>query len=409
MGRRGQHTPSKIPGDLTDPYGFVVMVSEFETWMGVHGYSPATISNRRRMLGFFIVWLDERGVGRPADVTRPMVERYQRHLFHYRKVDGDPLTFRSQAQRLLAVRAFYKWAAKQRRVLYNPAAELELPKVEKRLPRPALTVTEAELVMAVPNTTTTIGLRDRAMLEVLYSTGIRRAELAGLHLFDLDADRKTLLIRQGKGRKDRLIPIGVRALQWCDRYLHDSRPMLAAEPDDGVLFLTVDGTAFSPDRLTQLARDHVETSGIAKQGACHLFRHTMATLMLEGGADIRYVQQMLGHADISTTQIYTQVNIHQLAAIHAATHPASTGLPKTKRPAAHSNDSGHVDGLKVSVTALLAVLEQEDQQENRTPQSPPEPAPAASPADPSPAELTPAELLVRRRPAAHARTATLRN
>jgi integrase/recombinase XerD len=402
MGRRGTHTPSHIPGDLTDPYGFPRMVAEFETWMGVHGYSTATVENRRRMLGFFIVWLDERGVHRPADVTRAMVERYQRHLFHYRKTDGDPLTFRSQAQRLLAVRAFYKWAAKQRRVLYNPAAELELPKVERRLPRPALTASEAETVLAVPDISTTVGLRDRAMLEVLYSTGIRRAELAGLHLFDLDADRRTLLIRQGKNKKDRLIPIGARALEWIDRYLAASRPSLAAEPDDGVLFLTVDGTAFSPDRLTQLARDHVENAGVAKQGACHLFRHTMATLMLEGGADIRYVQQMLGHADISTTQIYTQVTIHQLAAIHAATHPATTGLPRSKRPAVPEQSSGVGDGLKVSVAALFAALEEEDQQENRAPTSPATPAPAAP-------SMSPAEQLVRRRTPNHQRTGHLRS
>jgi integrase/recombinase XerD len=111
----------------------------------------------------------------------------------------------------------------------------------------------------------------------------------------LDADRRTLLIRQGKNKKERLIPIGARALEWIDRYLASARPSLAADPDDGVLFLTVDGTAFSPDRLTQLARDHVEASGVAKQGACHLFRHTMATLMLEGGADIRRRLTVVAH------------------------------------------------------------------------------------------------------------------
>ena len=403
MGRRGDKTPARIPGDLRDPRGFVRLVGEFETWMGVHGYSTATIENRRRMLAFFIVWLDERGVIRPADVTRAMVERYQRWLFHYRKTDGDPLTFRSQAQRLLAIRAFYKWAAKERKVLYNPAAEVELPKVERRLPRAALTASEAEQVLAVPDVSTSVGLRDRAMLEVLYSTGIRRAELAGLHLHDIDLERRTLLVRQGKGRKDRLIPIGGRALDWIDRYLLTARPGLAAEPDDGVLFLTVDGTVFSPDRLTQLARDHVEHSGVAKQGACHLFRHTMATLMLEGGADIRYVQQMLGHADISTTQIYTQVSIHQLAAIHAATHPGASNLPRSKRLAVEQPPNG----LKVSVTALLSSLNEEDQQENR-----PDPdGPTSAPATPTttPAAPTPAELLVRRRAPSHNRTGHLRS
>ena len=400
MGRRGDKTPARIPGDLRDARGFVRLVGEFETWMGVHGYSTATIENRRRMLAFFIVWLDERGVTRPADVTRAMVERYQRWLFHYRKTGGDPLTFRSQAQRLLAIRAFYKWAAKERKVLYNPAAELELPKVERRLPRAALTATEAEAVLAVPDVSTSVGLRDRAMLEVLYSTGIRRAELAGLHLHDIDLERRTLLVRQGKGKKDRLIPIGGRALDWIDRYLLTARPGLAAEPDDGVLFLTVDGTVFSPDRLTQLARDHVEHSGVNKQGACHLFRHTMATLMLEGGADIRYVQQMLGHADISTTQIYTQVSIHQLAAIHAATHPGASNLSRSKRTAVEQPPNG----LKVSVTALLSSLNEEDQQENR-----PDPdGPTSAPATPTTAPSV-AEQLVRRRAPNHNRTGHLRS
>ena len=138
--------------------------------------------------------------------------------------------------------------------------------------------------------------------------------------------------------------------------------------------------------------------GVPKQGACHLFRHTMATLMLEGGADIRYVQQMLGHADISTTQIYTQVTIHQLAAIHAATHPATTNFSRSKRPVVPETGSGVGDGLKVSVAALLSVLEEEDQQENR-----PHPDPA------TPAPATPAEQLVRRRAPNHQRTGTLRS
>jgi integrase/recombinase XerD len=310
--------------------------------------------------------LDERGVSRPGEVTRAMLERYQRHLYHYRKPDGEPLSFRSQSQRLMPVRAFFKWAVKQHLILTNPASELELPKVEQRLPKPALTAEEAERVLAVPDLTTAAGLRDRALLETLYSTGVRRAELAHLSLFDLDADRRTLLVRQGKGRKDRLIPIGERALAWIDRYLHEARPRFAREPDDGTLFLTVDGTAFSLDRLTQLARDYVTTSGVQKQGACHLFRHTLATLMLEGGADIRYIQQMLGHAEITTTQIYTQVSIRHLQTIHAATHPAAANSPRRSRatngPAA--SDDGTLDDGEQRVR-LLALLETEDHQENR--------------------------------------------
>ena len=355
----------RFPGDPTDRFGFPVLVADYAEWMGAHGYSPRTIENRQRTLAHLAVWLDERGITRPVDVTRPMLDRYQRWLFHYRKLNGEPLTFRSQSQRLLPVRAFFKWAARQHHVLHNPASELELPKVERRLPKPALTASEAELVLAQPDLSTPAGVRDRAMLEVLYSTGIRRMELAGLAVFDIDRDRQTLLVRQGKGRKDRLIPIGERALVWIERYHHEVRRRHAREPDNGVLFLTADGNQFSLDRLTQLARRYVLASGVPKQGACHLFRHTLATLMLEGGADLRYVQQMLGHADISTTQIYTHVSIRHLQAIHAATHPAASNTPRSSRQVHPVHQP--VEGQMLSAAALLSALELENDEENRPP------------------------------------------
>jgi integrase/recombinase XerD len=371
MGRRRE--PWRFPGDPTDPFGFCALVADWAEWMGAHGYSPRTIENRQRMLAHLVVWLDERGVTRPVDVTRPMLERYQRWLFHYRKRDGNPLTFRSQSQRLLPVRAFFKWAARQHHLVHNPASELELPKVEKRLPRSALTAAEAEQVLSQPDLSTPAGVRDRAMLEVLYSTGIRRIELAGLAVFDIDHDRHTLLVRQGKGRKDRLIPIGERALVWIDRYHHEARPHWAREPDNSVLFLTANGDGFSLDRLTQLARHYVTMSGVGKQGACHLFRHTLATLMLEGGADLRYVQQMLGHADISTTQIYTHVSIRHLQAIHTATHPAATNTPRAARQVHPVHRPPDSEGQVLSAAALLSALELEDDEENRPPTGPPDP------------------------------------
>jgi integrase/recombinase XerD len=250
MARRGVHVPLTVPGDPADPRGFVALVEEFCTDLAARGYSPATVRNRRHQLAQLAAWLGDRGVSRPVEVTRPMLVRYQRHLFHYRKANGEPLSFHSQAQRLLPIRAFFKWAVKNNHVLSNPASEIELPRLEHRLPKPALSVAEAETVLAVPDVGTVVGLRDRAMLEVLYSTGIRRAELVHLLVSDLDADRRTLFVRQGKGRKDRTVPIGTRALAWVDGYLVEARPKLVVEPDPGVLFLTADGTAFSLDRLT---------------------------------------------------------------------------------------------------------------------------------------------------------------
>lgn len=331
MPRRGERTSKTIAGDPADPQGFPVLTREFLESMGVRGYSPRTIENHLAALGYLAAWLSERGIGRPAEVTKPILDGYQRALFHRRKPDGTPLSFRAQHSRLVPIRAFFRWLARQNRILYNPASELELPKLERRLPRAVLSAQEAERVLAVPDLGDTTGLRDRAMLEVLYATGIRRSELARLAVFDLDAERLTLTVRQGKGRKDRMIPTGPRAAAWAGRYLADARPKLATEPDDGTLFLTVDGTPFGVDRLTGLVAGYVKRSGVGKPGACHLFRHTMATLMLEGGADIRFIQQMLGHADISTTQIYTQVSLRQLRAIHAATHPGAANTPRRAR------------------------------------------------------------------------------
>jgi DNA primase catalytic core len=185
-----------------------------------------------------------------------------------------------------------------------------------------------------------LGLRDRALMETLYSTGMRRLELANLKLYDLDTERGTVTIRQGKGKKDRMIPIGERAAAWVEKYVREARPKLVVEPDDHTVFLSNAGEPFCLDHLSDLVREHVDAANIGKRGACHMFRHVMATLMLDNGADIRYIQEMLGHADLKTTQIYTQVSIRQLKRIHAATHPARLPQqsPADTKTSAESSD-----------------------------------------------------------------------
>jgi integrase/recombinase XerD len=201
--------------------------------------------------------------------------------------------------------------------------------MEKRLPKHVLTANEADRVLNQANVADPLGVRDRAILETFYSTGMRRSELASLKLYDLDIERGTVMIRLGKGKKDRMIPIGARALAWIDKYVIEVRPALVREPDDGTLFLSNLNEAFTRNRLTQMVREYVDAASLGKRGACHLFRHTMATLMLENGADIRFIQQMLGHAELSTTQIYTQVSIRKLKEIHSLTHPARLERPDT--------------------------------------------------------------------------------
>jgi integrase/recombinase XerD len=323
MPRRGTRRPKRAIGDPTDPQGMAVCLAEYLEWLRTKNYSERPVENREVYLGLFIDWCEARGIARPAEVTKPILERYQRHLFHLRKEDGRPLSFRSQHSRLVPVRGFFKWLTRQNHLLYNPASDLELPRLEKRLPKHVLTASEAEQVVNQADVGEPFGMRDRAILETLYSTGMRRMEVVHLRLFDLDVERGTVMVRQGKGKKDRMIPIGERAIAWIEKYVTEVRPQLVVEPDDGTLFLTAEGTCFSPNRLTQLVRTYVDRAALGKRGACHLFRHTMATLMLEHGADIRFIQQMLGHAELSTTQIYTQVSIRKLKEIHSATHPGA--------------------------------------------------------------------------------------
>jgi len=295
---------------------------QFLEWSGAVGLSEQTIKSRERTLKRFINWCDERDLKRPQDITRPILERYRRHLFNYRKANGDPLSFATQQQRLIPIKAFFKWLTKENHILYNPASELELPKVHKRLPKAILTAEEVEQILKQTLLHGELGIRDRAIIETLYSTGIRRAELINLSLYDVDLQNGTLMVREGKGKKDRMVPLGKRACKWVERYRDEIRSGLVVEPDDGTLFLHQTGEPLKKGRLTDRIKKHIAAAGVTKPGACHLFRHTMATLMLDNGADIRHIQSILGHSQLSTTEIYTQVSIRKLKAVHALTHPA---------------------------------------------------------------------------------------
>jgi integrase/recombinase XerD len=318
MARRKRNSTIPAP---TDPMH--VLLEQHLAWMQVRNFSEDTVVTRRAAIGYFIDWCHERGLVEPSEVTRPILERYQRWLYQHRKTNGQPLTFRTQHMRLRALKGWFRWLARENHMLHNPASELTLPKLESRLPKHVLNASEAEQVLHQPDVSTATGVRDRSILEAFYATGMRRMEIARLKLYDIDADRGTIMVRQGKGKKDRLIPIGERALAWIAKYLRESRPELVGGADDGTVFLTDMGEPFERFQLTNLVRDYLEKSKIGKTGGCHLFRHSMATLMLENGADIRVIQEMLGHASLSTTQLYTRVSINLLKQVYAATHPGA--------------------------------------------------------------------------------------
>jgi len=247
----------------------------------------------------------------------------------------------------LPLRAFFKWLSRENLILSNPASELELPRVHRRLPAHILSREDIERVMAQTALHGELGIRDRAMLETLYSTGIRRFELTGLKLYDVDLRNGTLFVRAGKGERDRYVPLGSRAIDWLRRYIDGVRHELVIEPDEGWLFLHEFGEPFEKNRLSDLVKRYLRSAGIDKPGSCHLFRHAMATQMLENGADIRFIQAILGHAQLSTTEIYTHVSIAQLKEVHALTHPAERSRDRASK---HSTeDEG--DALLASLAA----------------------------------------------------------
>ena len=323
MAQRKRRKPVNKPDPHPiDHNGITPYLNCFLEWSAAIGLSPRTVDIRLRMLKRFIHWCDERGLDRPQDINRPILERYRRYLYHYRKTNGEPISFATQQQRLVPIKAFFKWLTKENHILYNPASEMELPRVHRRLPKHILTHEEVGRILNQTMLHGELGIRDRAIIETLYSTGIRRSELTHLKLYDVDTRNGTLMVREGKGKKDRMVPLGNRACTWIDKYTLEVRPGLVIEPDDGTLFLHEYGEAFHKNRLSDLVKKYIEQAGIDKPGACHIFRHTMATLMLDNGADIRHIQAILGHSQLSTTEIYTQVSIRKLKEIHALTHPA---------------------------------------------------------------------------------------
>lgn len=364
MLRAKRRSPTRSRASATSASLFHGYLAAFLDWSHGAGYTERTCETRENVIRWFIAWCAERGIAKPQEVTRPILERYQRHLYHYRKSNGEPLGYSTQVHRVVPLKSFFKWLARENHILYNPAADLAMPRLPRRLPKHVLTQAEVETVMNQPELATPAGVRDRAILETLYSTGMRRMELVNLKVFDVDTERGSVMIREGKGRKDRFIPVGARACAWLDRYRDDVRPLLVAAGDDATLFLTDYGEPFIKRRLGDLVRRYVQAANIGKSGSCHLFRHACATHMLENGADIRFIQALLGHADISTTQIYTEVSLTKLKAVHELTHPAK--LERAAREDAATAKGNPQPNTNDARNALLAALNAEDDEEEST-------------------------------------------
>ena len=225
----------------SDPRSLLAYIQAYITHISALNHSNQGVQYKYVALQWFATWCEERGIERIEEITRPVLQRYQRYLYYSVSRGGKPLTVASQRNRLTAVRTWFKFLMRENLLLYNPASEMDLPKRERRLPKHTLTAEEAEQVLSQPDIETDKGIRDRAILEILYSTGIRRQELINLKLHDINTGAEILAIRQGKGRKDRFIPIGERALQWIKTYQEKVRPHYALPSSPDNIFLSYRG------------------------------------------------------------------------------------------------------------------------------------------------------------------------
>jgi len=288
------------------------------------GMSPNTIITKRQSLGRFIHWCESKGIQKPQEVNLEVMEGFRYYLHHYKKVlDGKPLSINSQHKFLTDLKLFLRRLHRRKVITNADFEEFEMPQCKKRLPRAVLTLKEVERIFEMPMLRgDDIGTRDRAILELFYASAIRRSELVRIKLSHIDINKRLLMVIEGKGLKDRHLPIAERACRRVQHYLDEIRPKFLSIDSDDTLFLSSNGLALNPDQVGQTVGKYIRRSGVEKYGSCHLFRHAAATSMLNAGADIRHVQEMLGHAYLSNTQIYTHVAIKQLESVYNRTHPA---------------------------------------------------------------------------------------
>jgi integrase/recombinase XerD len=303
--------------------GFANARLEYLQYCQRRGYSRSTLHSYGDALEHFFGWLGQQyaGLRDPREITREMVTAYQMCLYQMTSRFGKRLSVNTQYNWMGAILWFLRWSAQQEKILINPGASIQLPRRPKRIPSNYLSLKEMQKLLRAPDLSTHTGLRNRAILEVLYSTGMRSGELRALKLEDLNLQDGWITVRAGKGAKDRVVPIGKAAMHFTTTYLEKTRPKLIHDKKHSIIFVSQYGTPLGYESLNQIVQKTAKTAGIKRKVTPHALRHTCATLMLRGKADIRHIQELLGHSSLSSTQIYTRVEIGDLKKVHAKCHP----------------------------------------------------------------------------------------
>ena len=277
-----------------------------------HGYVRAVRS--------FLDWLRDRGIPL-VDVRTADIEAYQADVCALRKKDGTPYSVDLQVHRLSSVKTLFRFLYQRGYVLADASAPVEYPRRELRLPRGVLSREETRKLVEAPDTSTPIGLRDRAILETFYGTGIRAGELAKLKTIDVDTEDKVLRVLLGKGAKDRNVPLTRAAAEAIEAYVLHGRPKIRGAIKSPWLFLALRGGRMYPDLLNGVVQAAARKTGLGKHATCHTLRHSVATHLLKGGADIRHIQKLLGHRSLQSTERYTHVEVSDLSKVLKRAHP----------------------------------------------------------------------------------------
>jgi len=277
------------------------------------GLSRNTLDSYRRDLRQFAEWLEARTGTDLIAADQALIQEYLAHRFRAK-------TRASSAARLLSsLKRFYRHAVRQNVIAADPTLRIDAPKLPRTLPK-TLTEEDVEALLAAPDTEQPLGLRDRAMLEVIYASGLRVSELVSLKVPQVSRDMGVVRVL-GKGSKERLVPLGEEALAWIERYLREARPKLLNGKASDALFVTARAAAMTRQSFWHLLKRYAVQAGLSKPLSPHTLRHAFATHLLNHGADLRVVQLLLGHSDISTTQIYTHVARERMKQLHARHHP----------------------------------------------------------------------------------------
>ncbi|MDA8138948.1 MAG: tyrosine-type recombinase/integrase [Desulfobacteraceae bacterium] len=285
------------------------------------GRSPFTIKGIRSSLKNFIRFLESENLTDLEELTSQALEEYRADLAFSLTAKGTPLGRQTQIQILCNVKGFTAFLKARDYLLQDPAEGLTVPKQPQRLPKAILTAKEVEKLLNAPDMRTSRGYRNRIILEILYDTGIRRAEVSEIKLADLDLNGGYIRIT-GKGDKDRVVPVSARVCELIQNYLLFVRPEFIHDKDPGHLVLNRWGQRLDPNGVWAVVHRSVALAGIKKTISTHTLRHSCATHMLKNGAPVRHIQEMLGHASINTTQIYTRVTINDLKQVHSQYHPS---------------------------------------------------------------------------------------